>query len=249
MQRLSTLALVMHSSRLALIAALAAAPSPAHAIMTIAVDVGHTLAQPGATSARGETEFNFNRTLATTVQEALQSAGFATQPIGEHGMMKALTARTDAAAKADFFFSVHHDSMQPRYLSSWNFEGKTLAYGDGFSGFSLFVSRKNPHWPASLKCASAMGGALIRAGFKPSRHHAEPIAGENRPFADEANGVHFYDDLLVLKTARQPAVLLEAGIIVNRKDELILREPATREKIAKAVAGALASCLGKSAPN
>ena len=61
----------MQSSRLALIAALAAAYCPAHAIMTIAVDVGHTLAQPGATSARGETEFSFNRALATTVQEAL----------------------------------------------------------------------------------------------------------------------------------------------------------------------------------
>jgi N-acetylmuramoyl-L-alanine amidase len=121
-----------------------------------------------------------------------------------------------------------------------------MAYGDRFAGFSLFVSRKNAYLPASLNCASAIGGALIRAGFKPSRHHAEPIPGENRPFADESNGVHYYDGLLVLKTARQPAVLMEAGIIVNRDEELTLREPATREKIAKAVAGALTVCLENS---
>jgi len=40
-------------------------------------------------------------------------------------------------------------------------------------------------------------------------------------------------------------VLMEAGIILNRDDELTLRKPATQEKIAKAVAGALAVCLGK----
>jgi len=218
---------------------------PSHGAILVAVDVGHTLEHPGATSARGETEFGFNRELAGKIQEALSAAGFATQLIGEHGMMNALKARTDAAAQAGFFLSVHHDSMQPHYLSEWKFEGKTLAYGDRFSGFSLFVSRKNAHLAASLKCASVLGNRLIQAGFKPSRHHAESIPGENRPFADEANGVHYYDDLVVLKTARQPAVLMEAGIILNRDDELTLRKPATQEKIAKAVAGALAVCLGK----
>jgi len=28
--------------------------------------------------------------------------------------------------------------------------------------------------------------------------------------------VHYYDNLIVLKTARTPAVLLEAGVILNR---------------------------------
>lgn len=211
----------------------------------IAVDVGHSLEQPGATSARGETEFSFNRELAGNIQESLTAAGFAVKPVNAHGMMRDLLARTNAAASADFFLSIHHDSTQPRYLSAWIVNGKTWAYGDQFSGFSLFVSRKNPKLATSLKCASAIGSSLIQAGFKPSRHHAEAIPGENRPYADEANGVHYYDGLAVLRTARQPAVLMEAGIIVNRADELTLREPATREKIAKAVAAGLAACLTK----
>ncbi len=36
-----------------------------------------------------------------------------------------------------------------------------------------------------------------------------------RPWADEANGVYFYDNLVVLKTSTVPAVLFEAGVIVH----------------------------------
>ena len=66
------------------------------------------------------------------------------------------------------------------------------------------------------------------AGFAPSLYHAEPIPGESKPFADRTNGVHYYDNLVVLHTATQPAVLFEAGVIVNRAEELTLRDPATQ---------------------
>jgi hypothetical protein len=74
-------------------------------------------------------------------------------------------------------------------------------------------------------------------------HHAEPIPGENRPFADRINGVHYFDDLVVLKTATQPALLLEAGIIVHRAEELALQQSATRETMATAIAAAMDMCL------
>ena len=63
------------------------------------------------------------------------------------------------------------------------------------------------------------------AGFTPSLYHAAPIAGEFKSFADRDNGVHYYDNLVVLKTARQPALLLEAGVIVNRDEELAMASP------------------------
>ena len=74
-------------------------------------------------------------------------------------------------------------------------------------------------------------------------HHAEPIPGENRLFADRLNGVYYFDDLVVLKTATQPALLLEAGIIVNRTDEVTLQQPAVHAKLAAAIATVLATCL------
>jgi N-acetylmuramoyl-L-alanine amidase len=70
--------------------------------------------------------------------------------------------------------------------------------------------------------------------------------GENRPFADEENGVHYFDNLAVLKTARIPALLFEAGVIVNRDEELRMRDPAVRSRIAEAITEAVGSCLGHS---
>jgi N-acetylmuramoyl-L-alanine amidase len=84
---------------------------------------------------------------------------------------------------------------------------------------------------------------LRQSGFKSTDHHAKAVSGENRQFADWLNGVYYFDDLLVLKTASQPAVLLESGIIVKRADELKLQDAATHITIAKAMGDALDNCL------
>lgn len=209
----------------------------------IAVDVGHSLARAGATSAKGRPEFSFNRELALVVGEVLRARGFRTRLIGDRGDADDLTARTAAAAGADFFLSIHHDSVQPQYLEAWMVDGREQRRSDRFSGYSLFVSRKNAQPEASLVCAQAIGEALRADGQMPSLHHAEPIRGENRPLADATNGVYFFDDLIVLKTARSPAVLVEAGIILNPNDEEVLRQPQTQRRIAAALADGLQRCL------
>jgi len=202
----------------------------------IALDVGHFTARPGAVSASGETEFEFNRALAIVLRQVLQERGFTVKMIGESGDMKELEARTRAAKGADIFLSLHHDSVQPRYLEYREINSRRQHYCDRFSGFSLFVSRINPDAAQSLSFAVSIGKSLRQAGFTPSPHHAEPIPGENRVFADALNGVYYFDELVVLKTADIPAVLIEAGIIVNRKDEVMLRQPETRKKISTAIA-------------
>jgi len=57
--------------------------------------------------------------------------------------------------------------------------------------------------------------------------------------------VHYYDNLIVLKTARTPAVLLEAGVIVNRDEELKVQSEETRTRIAAAVAQGVERCLAR----
>ena len=217
--------------------------APAAFAANVAVDVGHYTEKPGVISARGVTEFEYNRRLAQEVADALVRAGHKTLLIGDDGLAENLGSRAPRAAGMDLFISIHHDSVQPRFLSSWEIDGETLLYSDMFAGFSLFVSRLNSHTEASLKCASAIGAALRGAGFTPSRYHADPIVGENRPFADEANGVHYFDNLAVLKTASIPALLFEAGVIVNRDEELRMRDPAVRGLIADGIAAAVGTCL------
>ena len=210
---------------------------------TVAVDVGHFNAEPGTISARGRPEFEFNRDLALEIRAALAERGQTPMMIGADGGMAHLSRRTAAAGGADLLLSVHHDSTQPQFFLSWNDGGTDRSYSDRYAGFSLFVSRRNGDVAASLGCASAIGAALRAAGFAPSLYHAEPIPGESKPFADRENGVHYYDNLVVLHTARSPAVLLEAGVIVNRDEELKLASPQTQRRIAAAVADGVARCL------
>ena len=210
----------------------------------VALDVGHNLDKPGATSARGRTEFEFNRDLALEIARALQTQGVEARLINADGSIRTLTARVRAASGAELLIAVHHDSVQPQFLTPWVHDGmERLRSGDRFSGFSLFVSRRSADLGAGLRCASAIGAGLIEDGFNPSLYHAEPVPGEFKPFADRTNGVHYFDNLVVLKEATMPALLLEAGVIVNRDEEERLLDPERLRRMAGAIARSIRSCL------
>jgi N-acetylmuramoyl-L-alanine amidase len=227
------------------LACAACAHAPGNGAAVIAVDVGHSLEHPGAISARGVPEFAFNAGLAQGVAQALTGAHAKAVLIGGNGDISRLENRTASAsvAGAGFFLSIHHDSVKPEYLKPWQWNGSEHHYADvQFAGFGLFVSRKNPQLQKSLRCASAIGYKLQEAGFRHSTYHADPVIGDGREWADEQNGVYYFDDLIVLKTAKQPAVLFEAGVIVNRDEEAQLATRAVQEKIAQAIRAGLQSC-------
>jgi len=201
----------------------------------VAVDVGHFAAEPGVISASGRPEFEYNRELALEVKAELEKIGIDVRLIGERGDYAVLQHRTRDAQGADLFVSIHHDSVKERLLPE----------ADRFAGFSLFISKFNPFPGRSLACASRMGKRLRESGFTPSRYHADPVLGAPRPFADEANGVHYYDKLAVGRSAEMPAVLVEAGVIVNHEEERRMRDPEVRRRIASAIAAGARDCLGK----
>jgi N-acetylmuramoyl-L-alanine amidase len=194
------------------------------------VDVGHYYGAPGVTSASGKAELEFNQELAYELREALAERGLRVRLIEDQAVLE---ERTRAALGADFFVSIHHDAVRPELMPDADF----------YSGFSLFVSRLNPQLEKSIACASAIGAELRAVGLSPSRYHADPVLGENRPYADERNGVHFFDNLAVARTATMPAVLVEAGVIVNRYEERELRKPRVRRRIAEAIAQGVRNCL------
>jgi len=226
--------------RAVVLAGLLLAPVAPAAI--IAVDVGHSLAAPGAISAYGETEYQYNRRLALDIARALRGAGHLVLLIGADGDADSLRGRTAlaAAGRADFFLAVHHDSAQPQFLRTWLHEGVARYEGD-FSGYSLFISRQNPRFDASGACARAVSQALQADGWAHTPHHADGIAGEHRPWFDAALGIH-EADFAVLRTATMPAVLFEAGVIVNKRDALTLAQPATRQRLASAVVRGIDAC-------
>lgn len=234
----------MKLRQLALASALCTVAATGARAATVAVDVGHFLAKPGATSAYGVPEFEYNHSLAAVIAARLAAGGAAVRLIGHRGELADLHARPREAEEggAGFLLSVHHDSVKAHLLEPWVWRGRELAHSESASGFSLFVSRRNPQLAHSLACASAIGAALLAAGLHPAPHHSVGADGVGRPWADEQNGVYYYDNLVVLKYTRLPAVLLEAGVIVNRDEERELASPARRSLTADAVAAGLAAC-------
>jgi N-acetylmuramoyl-L-alanine amidase len=198
----------------------------------VALDTGHSPSQPGSRSAYGRPEHGFNVQLAHYVAYHLKARGIGVVRIeGEY----ALKDRTVGTEKVDLFVSLHHDSIQ----QSWIDAGKS----DQYSGFSVFVSGKNPKFRQSLWCAQNVGGKLAGIGERPSMYHATPIKGENRPLVDEASGVHLYHDLVVLKTSKAPALLVEAGVIANPHEDRRLGDPRVANHLAIAIADGISQCL------
>lgn len=225
------------------------APACNRAAYPVAIDPGHTASQPGATSARGIPERVFNLALSQQVLERLHDSGFSAS-FATHAPRDeiALRERTQVASEhgARLFISIHHDSAQPQLLSKWAHDGRTLRYTDTISGHSLFVSRSHPAADASLQFAQRLGRRLRAAGLQPTLHHAADIDGERRELIDAALGIHRFDELAVLRTATMPALLLEAGVIVNPRDELELASDARRRVLAEAIVGAVIEhCAGE----
>ncbi len=209
--------------------------------LVVALDIGHSKADPGARSARGITEYGFNRRF---VEELLAVHGshphLQFRKINPSGNKISLKARTDAAAGigADLFLSIHHDSVNEKYLKQWQ-DGDTVRdHADAFRGFSLFVSRKNPAFKNSLKVARRIAAAFKDAGLGQTLHHAEPIKGEDRELIDWDLGVYNVP-FSVLRRASMPSVLVELGVIINRREEAWLNQTSTRKQMADLIIRAL----------
>jgi N-acetylmuramoyl-L-alanine amidase len=209
--------------------------------LRIVIDVGHTPEAAGALSARGVYEYDFNLRLATDVEKALVAAGFtSTYLMRMQGAKRNLEQRADRANKmgADLFVSIHHDSVQDEYLRIWKYKGRSYQYSDQFNGYSVFVSYANARVEESRRFAFDLAAELKAHGLSFTTHHAEKIKGENRELIAPELGVYRYDDLVVLKRTRSPAVLLEAGVIVNREDELRVSNPEFRERVSQSIVAA-----------
>jgi N-acetylmuramoyl-L-alanine amidase len=220
------------------------APTCNRAAFRMVVDVGHTVEAPGAMSARGITEYDFNLRLSRQIEKDLIAAGFArtllmiTAEAPTAGLFKR-AARANGLA-VDLFLSVHHDAVPESFLETWQFEGQEQHFSDRFPGHSIFVSNHNADLQGSLAFGHLLGIALKTRGLQYTRHYTEKFMGNRRrELVDAQAGVSRYDQLIVLMETRMPAVLLEAGSIVNRNEELLLATPEHQALISAAVVEAV----------
>jgi N-acetylmuramoyl-L-alanine amidase len=218
----------------------------------VVLDVGHTVKSPGAKSARGVDEFDFNLRLAKQIDQALLEAGFAKTVlmVTEGRASQSLYARVARANEmsANLLLSIHHDSVPDRFLEKWEFDGKRELFSDRFKGHSIFVSDDNLDPKDSLLFASMLGQQLKARGMQYTPHYSEHFMGRwQHALLDADAGVYRYDTLFVLKKTQLPAVLLEAGSIANRDEELVMASPERRQLISAAVVDAVDSfCAAQS---
>jgi N-acetylmuramoyl-L-alanine amidase len=220
------------------------APTCDPAKFRIVVDVGHTADSGGANSARNVAEFLFNHRLARRIEQTLKAEGFSetklllTEGKAKRSLFKRVAAANDL--QANLFLSIHHDSVPNKFLEDWEFDGKKSHFSDRFGGYSVFVSRRNPEFKTSLSFAELVAKEMKALGLPYAEQYSQPIMGRHRhPLLNKETGVYSYDELIVLRTTRMPAVLLEAGSIINRNEELEMDSPERRDLIGSAVTAAV----------
>jgi N-acetylmuramoyl-L-alanine amidase len=210
----------------------------------IVLDVGHTAQSEGATSARNVAEFVFNLRLAQRIEEQLKAAGFAeTRLLVTEGKARPSLVKRVAAAnnlRASLFLSIHHDSVPDKFLEKWEFEGKKSHFSDRFSGYSVFVSHDNPDFKTSLLFAELVAREMKAEGLQYAQQYAQAVMGRyQHPLLNKETGIYSYDQLVVLRSTRMPAVLLEGGSIINRDEELKMDSAERRNIISSAVTAAV----------
>jgi N-acetylmuramoyl-L-alanine amidase len=198
--------------------------------LDLALDVGHTEKRFGATSASCKKEYEYNSELTKYIYNSIKSNSNIKIETNLSNKNTTFKERYELSKNKDLFVSIHHDSVQNQYIKYLNKCPNT----NHASGYSIFISKKNINFEKSLELARLFSKNLLTQGLKPSLYHNENIKGENRELIDKELGIYLFDDLLVLKNAKSPAFLFEAGFIVNPSDEKLVKTDAFKNKVVNA---------------
>jgi N-acetylmuramoyl-L-alanine amidase len=176
-------------------------------------------------SARGVTEYAFNLALAQEAKQELVDAGFT-------GTVLLIT-----------------DKAPPGGLVTRAVQANQH-FNDDYPGYALFISNDNGDRAGSLLFGSFLGKELQARGLRYTPHYTLALMGHRRrELLDPLAGVYRYDELIVLRMTRMPALLLEAGSIVNRQEELELGTPDRRARTSAAIVAAVAEfCAARARP-
>ena len=217
------------------------------AFLIFVLDVGLTPEVPGAISARGVSEFEFNRNLAKQIEQKLIDTGFTRTALivtifpSRPGL---LSASRRPKLPADLFVSIHHHLWCRRYSGTVGIPRKANALpADRFKGHSrIFVSYDNPWGRGSRQFANLLGSeSSCLATLQYTPHYTEALMpGYCRELIDADAGVYRYDKLVVLRATRMLGrCCSRPGSIVNRDEDPMESAESQEAAISEGAAAAI----------
>jgi len=132
----------------------------------LVIDAGHSPKSQGAMSCTGKPEYFYNSDLAETILDYLSKHNLSATLTHKINQEISLINRTKAASGKILLLSIHHDSVQPQFITWKN--GRP--FSTKAEGYSIFLSTKNSHYLQSLEYARRLGTSLRSKGLKPSKH-------------------------------------------------------------------------------
>lgn len=187
----------------------------------IAVDDGHGPHTAGkrtpyiAALGRQIRENEFNKPTANYLESELKRCGFRTMQLAPTDVDTGLTARTNAAnrANADMLVSIHFNAM-----------GNTFAYSSA-KGFSVHIQEGLSNSSKAYKLAQLMIDEL-KAG------------------TPQVNRGIVKQNLAITRQSKMTAVLVECGFMDDPTEALLMISPAFQQEVARELAKAICRFYG-----
>jgi N-acetylmuramoyl-L-alanine amidase len=219
----------------------------------VVIDPGHGGVDPGAISVTGAYEKNIVLTLARDLKEELDKGAKVTCILTrDRDIFIPLRDRVAIAraANADLFMSLHADTVADSGIhglsvytlsqTASDAEAQALADKENKADIvaGLDLSNQSPQVTNILIDLVQRESMNMSAGFA---HRL--IAEVAKDTHQLLQNTHRFAGFAVLKAPDVPSVLVESGYLSNERDELLLRRPEYRAKLAQALARAIESFL------
>ena len=205
----------------------------------VAIDAGHGGDDRGARGPKGLAEKEAALAIALELKRSLEGQGFRVVMIRRDDSFVPLWERARRAneAGADLFLSLHLNAARAR--GAKGSEVYFLSLGKGDEDADALAALENAGAepaPANEKLVEGILDDLAQKAYlKDSERLAVAVLAQlNKLVAIKQRGVK-QAPFIVLRGAAMPAVLVESAFISNPKEELKLKEPGFRKKLAEAI--------------
>ena len=212
----------------------------------VVIDPGHGGRDPGATSVSGQVvEKDLTLALARELRDELVKRGRVRVAMTrDDDRYLGLDERAAVARRlnAAMFVSLHMDSAaNPLARGATVYSLSDVASDEEAARLAASENRGADTGPSNGSVQSMLSDLAMQGQMNASAELATRLVAKSAGRFELRPSPHQFASFWVIRRADAPAVLFEAGYISNADDEVLLRSPEQRAKIALALAQAIES--------